>query len=400
MAKRKSNTPHVRIVGVKNRTLQLRYKDPDTGKEVRISTGTHDRKQAEKLRRELLRDLRRGDRPAPTKPIKQGSLSWDEFRHQYRTLKKFRSEQGRESAEVRLDICEKIVRPRRLRDMADTQTLMRLQARLATTRSEYTVQSYMTALRAALNWAHGMGWLPEKVRFEMIGTSDVAVHKGRPITEAEFRRMLDAADVVCAARDPRSWQFLLRGLWLSGLRLAEALGMTWDEPGTIRPLRHKSGCVVLEIPAGKQKNRKDQTIPTTPEFAALLDEVPAGERTGLVFSVRKLHLQGPYHNPKQAGRVITALGREAGVLVSETKPASAHDLRRSFGQRLADAGVQAPDLQVIMRHKNFATTQKYYLRHTASDQAHRIANALGYADATRTQKNSIETTTDKPRNSL
>ena len=51
------------------------------------------------------------------------------------------------------------------------------------------------------------------------------------------------------------------------------------------------------------------------------------------------------------------------MFVNETKPASAHDLRRSFGQRLADAGVLPRDLQAIMRHKHFSTTEKYYLTH-------------------------------------
>ena len=42
------------------------------------------------------------------------------------------------------------------------------------------------------------------------------------------------------------------------------------------------------------------------------------------------------------------------------KYASAHDLRRGGAVRLINAGVSAEALQVIMRHEDFATTQKFY----------------------------------------
>ena len=59
------------------------------------------------------------------------------------------------------------------------------------------------------------------------------------------------------------------------------------------------------------------------------------------------------------------------------KPASAHDLRRSFGQRMADAGLPPRDLQPIMQHASFTTTEAYYLKDKAQDQGQRIAMYLG-----------------------
>jgi hypothetical protein len=43
-----------------------------------------------------------------------------------------------------------------------------------------------------------------------------------------------------------------------------------------------------------------------------------------------------------------------------TAVASAHDLRRGCALRLINAGVSAETLMVVMRHADFATTQKFY----------------------------------------
>ena len=80
------------------------------------------------------------------------------------------------------------------------------------------------------------------------------------------------------------------------------------------------------------------------------------------------------------GHIITEIGRKALVSVNaQEKPASAHDLRRSFGQRMADAGLPLRDLQAIMRHASVSTTEAYYLRDRVQDQAARIAKYLGTA---------------------
>ena len=42
------------------------------------------------------------------------------------------------------------------------------------------------------------------------------------------------------------------------------------------------------------------------------------------------------------------------------KFASAHDLRRGVAQRLINNGVSAETLKVVMRHKDFATTERHY----------------------------------------
>ena len=71
---------------------------------------------------------------------------------------------------------------------------------------------------------------------------------------------------------------------------------------------------------------------------------------------------------ERVSRVISMIGKEAGVIVQQPneetgrrlKYASAHDLRRGCAQRLINAGVSAETLKVVMRHKDFATTERFY----------------------------------------
>ncbi len=51
--------------------------------------------------------------------------------------------------------------------------------------------------------------------------------KGRPITREEFERMLTVSEKV-RPDDFRHWKGFLEGLWLSGLRLGEALALSWE----------------------------------------------------------------------------------------------------------------------------------------------------------------------------
>jgi hypothetical protein len=68
------------------------------------------------------------------------------------------------------------------------------------------------------------------------------------------------------------------------------------------------------------------------------------------------------------GRTISRFGEEAGIVVQQADPesgrrvkyASAHDLPRGCAQRLINAGVSAETLKVLMRHRDFATTEKFY----------------------------------------
>lgn len=71
---------------------------------------------------------------------------------------------------------------------------------------------------------------------------------------------------------------------------------------------------------------------------------------------------------EHVSRIIARIGEAAGIIVQQPdeesgkrlKYASAHDLRRGCAQRLINAGVSAETLKLVMRHKDFSTTERFY----------------------------------------
>ncbi|WP_145084751.1 tyrosine-type recombinase/integrase [Anatilimnocola aggregata] len=390
---KKRKVPKVRLAKPAGRPWQIRYTPVGENREVRISTQTEDKNQAIEQQKEIEAKLLLGVDPKPRKIRDAGPLMpWSQFRDQYSRLKvaTMRSSHSRSSAEYRLDVCESIISPATLGQMSEDATLARLQAELLAgsggnrkvkkARSPHTVRSYLATLIAALNWTHRpMKWLPEPVEFELLEVDEP--DKGRPLCAEEFERMLAAVPKAIETEDATavaSWQRLLRGLWESGLRLSEAMSLHWTADGAILPHWRRSGLLLLHIPAKMQKNRKAQDVPTTPAFAAIIAQTSEADRSGWIFDPISRKKGTGRMTTEQVGRTISLIGEKANVAVNaDGKSASAHDLRRSFGQRMADAGLPPRDLQAIMRHASFTTTEQYYLRDRAHDQGERIAKYLG-----------------------
>lgn len=186
--------------------------------------------------------------------------------------------------------------------------------------------------------------------------------------------MLTATPEVVGVDAADSWKYVLQGLWESALRLDELMHVSWDKPGTIRPIWKAGNLPVLEIPAALQMNDTDESIPLLPWFEKLLVQTPTESRRVWVFNPKSLQLKMgrkvKYHRPdaEWVGTIIARIGKEAGTVVEPAdertgrpeKFASAHDLRRSCGERLRDAGVPPLVICRVMRHSSWDTTRKHY----------------------------------------
>lgn len=137
--------------------------------------------------------------------------------------------------------------------------------------------------------------------------------------------MLSNVGKVVGEQQVDSWTFLLKGLWWSGLRLGEALKLSWVDPRELmvdlsgkRPF--------LGIQAAAEKGKKDRTLPLAPEQAELLQTVPEADQEGLVFKLKWQRNHGKTARVDTVSPIICSIGKKAGVKVAEKKTASAHDL--------------------------------------------------------------------------
>lgn len=331
--------------------LVLRWKDPETGAWRERTTETNLRKEAEKLAAQLEADLREGRYEAPSK------LAWEDFRLAFESEKlPSLAEKSRHSYRTALNHVERWLRPTRLVEV-DAAALSRMQAKMRANGSrDSTIATHLRHVRAALSWAHEMGMLTKLPRVAMPRRARRSRQmKGRPITTEEYERMLAACEKV-RPREPEQWQELLQGLWLSGLRLGEALQLSWDEHEPMA-IDDRGEYVAIRIAAEAEKGFRDRTLPVAPEFADLLRSCGESDRVGKVFALAKrtLKLHG-------VSRTICKIGEAARVVVNQElgKFASAHDFRRAFGTRWA-ARVQPAILRELMRHQSIETTMRYYV---------------------------------------
>lgn len=357
----------VKVVFRQNKgTYVLRWRDPETGAEREQSAKTKVRKEADRQAGELRADLRDGRYAKPSK------VHWEDFRLRFESEKlPSLAKRSQSSYRTALNAVEKLLRPTKLIEV-NAAALSRLQKQLRTAGvrkrtadaesgvRESTIAMYLRHIKAALRWARKVGLpaieMPKRARKQR-------QMRGRPITAEEYERMIAACEKE-RPDDAGVWKAFLEGLWLSGLRLGEALSLSWDVDATFGVEIGKKFVFFL-IDAEAEKGFEDRRLSMTPDFAEFLLRTPLGERVGKVFGVSRLGLR-----LDEVSKIITAIGKRANVVVNKEqgKYASAHDLRRAFGTRWS-ARLKPVELQQIMRHASIETTLKYYVRQDAETLA-------------------------------
>jgi len=346
----------VYVIDAGRKFFYLQWTDPKTGKRETRSSKCTKKRDAEtarvRLEAELNQRIPKGD----------GSLLWKDFLVVYHDRETSSMDEATEKWHIsKLHVYEKTMKPETLASL-DSVEISRYIAKLrGLGRAEDTIRGHIIAIRCALEWAVGQGHLatlpilPEaKLR-----TSRGRKVKGRDLTFWEFVKMLRAVSLVVTPPQVASWRHLLIGLWISGLRLAEAAELSWDDPIAPR-VSLKEKYPVIEIDAEDDKGRTTTSLPITDDFERFLLRTPESERHGHVFN--PLGERGhPINNETNLSRTISEIGEKAGIVVDHRrgKFASAQDLRRTFGTRWAPR-VYPVVLQKLMRHKDIKTTTTYY----------------------------------------
>jgi len=333
-------------------------------------------------------------------------MAWEEFRERYEDEKLDEMSRGMQDASAAaFNHLERVIAPKQLASVTST-VLSRFKRELRREKmTGTTIATHLRHIRAALGWAvDEKEWLADRPRVKLPATvKGQKLMRGRPLALEEFERMLGQVEAALTPADSETpkkrwgkeavqryrervakqitaiapdWRHFLRGLWLSGLRLGEALILSWDEDSDFFvDLTGKYPRFRIYAPA--QKGRRDELLPMTPDFVEFLLKTPPHERSGLVFNCRGLKGRR-LQESKVVSKTVSWIGRAAGVIVDKSKDqcATAHDLRRSFGTRWSKM-VKPATLQRLMRHKDIATTMKYYVDQDADDIAAELWEGQG-----------------------
>ena len=387
-----NNDVKVYVVPRNNRgTYVLRYSDPNNPRKIREKNtgikigGKAELKKAEIAAVELQEALKRFEKVVPQR------LRWDTFRNSYqKNHLPSLAKKSQLKAVLVLDRAEQELSPVLMSDL-NTTTINTFVTRLRDAElTESTIESYVRTVRAALSWAHKNDMIQVLPKWPTIkrakSTDGRTPLRGRSLTLEEVERMCDQAHKMFGTLDGRKWAHLIKGLYLSGLRLSEALALSWESGTgvTANVCQLDDGddvidIVQLRIDSESQKNNRDQMLPLAYDFSEFLLETPANDRIGYVFTVPGMRRNQRDVRSDWVGKVISKLGKRANVRVSANgksiKYASAHDLRRSFGTRWA-LEVGEFQLMELMRHASVETTKRYYVDRRAMGVAAATRQAL------------------------
>ena len=372
------DTIKVHVVKYKTRpNLVMRYIDPLTGKQVAKTANTTRRRDAERAAAKWEAELREGRYQKPSR------MTWAEFRKRYAAEKLATlSPRTLEAFDAAANHLERVVDPKFLARI-DANVLSRFQASLIGEGMKLTtLASHLRSIRAALGWAERRGLIFKAPRLEMPKPAK-GEHsmRGRPITLEEFERMLtkvgavrmtgtiqrsERTDIDLAKRsaDLAKFRRLLRGLWLSGLRLGEALQLSWDADAPIAV--HLGGKYpALRIWAERKsrsgtaycRSRRSSRSFYWPRCRRRSPGARVPRRRAGAGQAARYEAGEPDHREiGEAAKVVTdpnTSGREGRRQTGDTVPtyqyATAHDLRRAFGTRWSKR-VMPATLQKLMRH--------------------------------------------------
>ena len=156
----------------------------------------------------------------------------------------------------------------------------------------------------------------------------------------------------------------------AGLRIGEILGLPGSSVLNVGGQWYLDLCQQMSRRDGvvqMLKGHHKRTVPLTPRLAEVLVPLAQAAGPGLVFTNRDGGGLN-YHNWRR--RVWAPLMAEVGLA------SSTHDLRHTYGSRLAAAGVPRSEIAKVMGHADESTTARYIHATDDGARADRILAAL------------------------
>ena len=188
----------------------------------------------------------------------------------------------------------------------------------------------------------------------------LATHTRRELTVDELAR-------VCGSVTGEMRLLFAVGIY-TGLRLGDCALLEW---GAIDLARNR----IMTIPrkTARHANGKPVVIPLHPVLASMLAETPPDERTGYLLPAIA---QGYKQNDSYLCRKIQAVFESAGIRTHTTEEGERarvdvgfHSLRHTFVSLSANAGAPLAVVQAIVGHSNPAMTRHYFHESEAALQS-------------------------------
>ncbi len=221
--------------------------------------------------------------------------TWSDCKEQYLAYKRKRvRERSYSDVVYRLDMAERILTGRRedagleasgsINDACTLESMECLQDRLLEGdecrydyRSPMTVNTTIGAIMTFVRYCARHDWIDKVPMIEQLDIDEVM--KGRPITQAEFDKMIEVTPDVVGSKPGESWQFTLKILWETAFRVGDVMNFAWRGSKMIHPVwpDNRREHPTLAIPS-TQKNGKVQEIPMLPGLKYLLHAVPEDSR--------------------------------------------------------------------------------------------------------------------------
>ena len=198
-----------------------------------------------------------------------------------------------------------------------------------------SINSYLTAVRAYLNWLHIEGHLKDKPRVHLLKCEDRVI---ATLTPDQVQRII--RHVPKGVNDRRIHTFVLLVLD-TGLRMSEALSLTTDSVDFDN--------LVIKV---RGKGGKHRLIPFSIECRRVLFRYMSRHDRSVVFSTRT----GAPLTKRNTGRDMKELGRKLRITGVRFSP---HTLRHTFAVTFLRNGGDIYMLSRILGHANITTTTVY-----------------------------------------
>jgi integrase len=238
-----------------------------------------------------------------------------------------------------------------------------------------SIRNYIGTLSALLGFAERKGWLATNVarRIDL---------PAAPRSEDIHFLDVDEVNALVAMTQPGAYESIDRALYLTaamtGLRQGELVALRWrDVDWPAARVRVRQSYVLEEFGTPKSK-RSTRSVPMADAVGGALERLfKASSCQGdedLVFA-------DPLTGAPLSKAAILRRYRKALKAAKLDETHRFHDLRHTFGTRMAAAGVSMRTLQEWMGHRDIETTQRYADYAPSPHEAAFVEAAFGAAPA-------------------